>query len=144
MPPIPQQKKSFFAEKKVSQNRIFFLTVTAGGGAAPRNSLGFNELRCQELFSHIFCASNLHNNPLAVLHIILHGGDSLLTCLLLIHSVNEQFSELDKDVREKADMKGAEGGGTGHAQRVMQKPTNHKNFFHLFFIFFCVFFLDKL
>jgi hypothetical protein len=30
--------------KKVSQNRIFFLTVTAGGGAAPRNSLVFNEL----------------------------------------------------------------------------------------------------
>jgi len=37
-------KKSFFMRKKASQNCIFFLTVTAGGGAAPRNSLIFNKL----------------------------------------------------------------------------------------------------
>jgi hypothetical protein len=36
MPPIPQQKKSFFAEKKVSQNRIFFLdSYGLAGGRAP-------------------------------------------------------------------------------------------------------------
>ena len=34
-------KKSFFAEKKLSQNRIFFLTLTGGGG---RNSLRFKNL----------------------------------------------------------------------------------------------------
>jgi hypothetical protein len=37
-------KKSFFAEKKLSENCIFFLTVTGGGGAAPRNSLIFKRL----------------------------------------------------------------------------------------------------
>jgi hypothetical protein len=49
IPAISQEKFSLFAEKKVSQNRIFFLTVTGGGGAAPRNSLGFNELRLVKL-----------------------------------------------------------------------------------------------
>jgi hypothetical protein len=93
-------------------------------------------------FSHVFCASDLHGNPLAVFHVILHGGNSLLACLLLIHSVDKQISKLDKDVGEKTDMEGAEDGGTGHGQRVMQKPTNRKNFFVFYLFFFLNFLLD--
>jgi len=44
IPAISQEKFSLFAEKKLSENCIFFLTVTGGGGAAPRNSFIFKRL----------------------------------------------------------------------------------------------------